>query len=357
MSKVKPVASIEEINPQWLSQALDCKVDAIQSSRVGTGQMGTCYRLKLRGDTTLSKTILAKLPTTDAGTREFLHGSYATEVSFYAELASTLEILAPRCSYAAMGEKGVFTLLLEDLFPAEQGDQIAGCSIEQARLALENLAGLHGPRWCDASLLDVEGLSLAVREDGDMLDATFPSAVETVIPLLAHLISADDIDTLRKIAPTVGAWCQRRLEHFAPIHGDYRLDNLMFDKQRVWAVDWQSVSLGNPIRDVSYFLSTCLAIDDRRAHERELIAAYHDRLVSYGVSNYSLDQCFEDYRHGMLQMPLIAIYGCAYGSRTERGDQMFAIMIKRGCAAMRDVDTLSLLAGALGGSKFKKNSR
>jgi len=344
MNNVKPVATIEEITPQWLSQALDISVDAIQSSRVGTGQMGTCYRLELRGDAKLPKTILAKLPTTDAGTREFLHGSYATEVRFYAELAATLDIRVPRCSYAAMGEKGVFTLLLEDLAPAEQGDQLAGCSIAQARLALENLAGLHGPRWCDASLLDVEGLSLAVPEDVELLDATFPSAVETVIPLLDHLISAEDIDTLRKIAPAVGAWCLRRLTHFAPIHGDYRLDNLMFDKQRVWAVDWQSVSLGNPIRDLSYFLATCLSIDDRRAHERNLIAAYHDKLVSYGVSNYTLDQCFDDYRHGMLQMPLIAIFGCAYGSRTERGDQMFAAMIKRGCAAMRDVDTLSLLA-------------
>jgi len=344
MSKVKPVATIEEITPQWLSQALDSRVDAIQPSRVGTGQMGTCYRLELQGDANLPKTILAKLPTTDAGTREFLHGSYATEVRFYAELASTLDILVPRCSYAAMGEKGVFTLLLEDLSPAEQGDQIAGCSIEQARLALDNLAGLHGPRWCDTSLLDVEGLSLAVPADGEMLDAAFPSAVETVIPLLSNLISADDIDTLRKIAPAVGAWCQRRLAHFAPVHGDYRLDNLMFGKQRIWAVDWQSVSLGNPIRDVSYFLGTCLSIDDRRTHERDLIAAYHDKLVSYGVSNYTFDQCFEDYRHGMLQMPLIVIFGCAYGSRTERGDQMFAAMIKRGCAAMRDVDTLSLLA-------------
>jgi hypothetical protein len=321
MSKVRPVAVIEEINPQWLSQALGIKVDAVQSSRVGTGQMGTCYRLELRGDATLPRTILAKMPSTDAGTRELLHGSYATEVRFYAELASTLDILVPRCSYAAMGEKGAFTLLLEDLAPAEQGDQIAGCSVEQARLALENLAGLHGPRWCDASLLDVEGLHLATQEDSDMLDAVFPSAVETVIPMLSHLISADDIDTLQKICPTVGAWSLRRLEHFAPVHGDYRLDNLMFDKQRVWAVDWQSVSLGNPIRDVSYFLSTCLAIDDRRAHERDLIAAYHDKLVGYGVSNYTFDQCFEDYRHGMLQMPLIVVFGCAYGARTERGDQ------------------------------------
>jgi hypothetical protein len=36
------------------------------------------------------------------------------------------------------------------------------------------------------------------------------------------------------------------------------------------------------------------------------------------------------------------VFGCAYGSRTDRGDQMFAAMVARSCAAIRDLGTISL---------------
>ena len=60
---------------------------------------------------------------------------------------------------------GDFTLLLEDLAPWEQGDQLTGCTPAQARDAAVNLAGLHGPRWCDPALLDIEGLSINGPDD------------------------------------------------------------------------------------------------------------------------------------------------------------------------------------------------
>ena len=44
----------------------------------------------------------------------------------------------------------------------------------------------------------------------------------------------------------------------------------------------------------------------------------------------------------MVQGPLVAVFGCAYGTRTERGDQMFAAMVRRSCAAIRDHDTIGL---------------
>ena len=50
----------------------------------------------------------------------------------------------------------------------------------------------------------------------------------------------------------------------------------------------------------------------------------------------------------MIQGPLVSIFGCAYGTRTERGDQMFAVMIARTCAAIRDLGTLALVAVPVG---------
>ena len=47
----------------------------------------------------------------------------------------------------------------------------------------------------------------------------------------------------------------------------------------------------------------------------------------------------------MVQGPLVSVFGCAYGARTERGDAMFAAMVKRACAAIRDLGTFDLIGG------------
>ena len=49
------------------------------------------------------------------------------------------------------------------------GDQIAGCGIAELTAAVVNLAGLHGPRWADPALVDVEGLTASGPEDAAVL--------------------------------------------------------------------------------------------------------------------------------------------------------------------------------------------
>lgn len=349
MTTPAPVAIPSGLTPAWLSTALDREVAEVSATAVGTGQMGACYRLRLRGEAGLPATVLVKLPTADAAARSFLHGSYAIEVAFYRDLLSTLEVRAPAAYFAAISDdpeqRGTFTLLLEDLAPAAQGDQVRGCTPEQAAAAVENVAGLHAPRWSDPSLLEVGGLSRTSREDADTLDAVFRDAVELALDRLGDLVGIDDASLLRAVAPYAGAWSLGRADHFGLVHGDYRLDNLMFHPDgRVWAVDWQTLSLGLPVRDVSFVLSTGLATEDRRHHERSLVAAYHRRLTALGVNDYSSVQCWDDYRYGMLQGPLIAVLGCAYASApTERGDRMFGAMISRSSEAIRDLGTIELL--------------
>jgi hypothetical protein len=116
------------------------------------------------------------------------------------------------------------------------------------------------------------------------------------------------------------------------------------DGPAVTAIDWQTLSLGLPVRDLAYLIGTGLAIDDRRAHERSIVEAYHQALLTYGVSDYPFETCWDDYRFAMLQGPLVSVFGCAYGARTERGDAMFAVMVERSCTAMRDLGTFDLIA-------------
>src|SRR6185295_707910 len=99
--------------------------------------------------------------------------------------------------------------------------------------------------------------------------------------------------TLRETARAIGAWQVAHLEPFAVIHGDYRLDNLLFSPAggEVAAVDWQTAGIGPPLRDVAYFLGTSVTTDRRRAHEQALVADYHAALVAHGVTGYDADRC------------------------------------------------------------------
>jgi hypothetical protein len=338
--------NIDELTTTWLSEALGAQVDEVIAAPVGTGQIGTCYRLTL-GGSGVPASMLAKLPAPDPGTRDILANVYRTELRFYSLIAPTVDVRVPTTYYSEIAaDSGDFTLLMEDLSPRVQGDQLAGCSVEQARDAVVNLAGLHGPRWCDPTLLDVEGLQINGPDDASLMAELYGPATDIFVDGLAALLSDEDVVTLREVVEIVEAWALARAERYGLVHGDYRLDNLMFPPDGgagVVVLDWQTLSLALPARDLAYFLSTGLSVEDRRAHERDLVAAYHQALTSYDVRDYSLEDCWADYRFAMVQGPLVSVFGCAYGTRTERGDRMFAAMVARSCAAIRDLDTLALV--------------
>lgn len=340
------VSAREDVTPAWLSDLLGLPVDDVEVTQVGTGQIGTCYRLRPTGAPGLPASLLLKLP--DPGSRELLAGAYAMELMFYERIAPTLACRVPAVHGARIeAGTGWFVLLLEDLAPLVQGDQVEGATPAQVLDAAVNLAGLHGPRWCDRSLLELPGLTLNDEDSVALLEEMYPSTLDLFVDGLGDLLDTETVATLRDCVPPTRAWLLGRPERFGLVHGDYRLDNLMFNPGggpgEVAALDWQTLSLALPARDLAYLVATSVEPDVRREVERDVVAAYHRRLVDLGVRDYDLDMCWEDYRFGQLQVPLVATFGCAYGARTERGDRMFAAMVRRSAAAIRDLGTLDLV--------------
>ncbi|UDY24997.1 ecdysteroid 22-kinase family protein [Nocardioides sp. Kera G14] len=332
---------IDDLTAPWLTGVLGAPVASFVAEPIGTGQIGAVYRLKLEGSAELPAQMVAKLPTLDEASRAMLAGPYAAEVRFYRELVDTVAVRTPRCYHAALGEGGAFVLLLEDLSSAEPGDQLAGCSVDRARAAVVNLAGLHGPRWCDRALLEVEGLALFGPDDATMMGEFYPPTHELFLAGIGDLLSPDDHAVLDRIPSVLADWTLARGDRFSLVHGDYRVDNLLFDLDtpESVAIDWQTLSLGHPARDLAYFLSSSLSVDDRRAHERELVGAWHEALTDW-VSDYPLERAWDDYVYGALQGAIIAQFAFAYSTRTDRGDQVMARIISGSCAAVRDLGTL-----------------
>jgi hypothetical protein len=350
----------DDVTAQWLAGVLGAddgtQVGGVKVSAIGTGQTGATYRVEVdyaANPTTLPETFVIKLPATDDAVRDRVVLGYRSECAFYASVADRVTVPIPQCFHCDISEDAAdYALLLTDQAPAVQGDQIAGCSTEQAVLAATAIAGLHGPTWTQQEWLTFPGLAMTMLDDASkkgLGDVAVMSADITVEKLGAKLSDADRATFLEAMA-LVTPWLQNDFGRFSLIHGDYRLDNLLFhpDGGQVWVVDWQTLGVGLPARDLAYFAGTSLEPAARAEAERELVAAYHAALLQQGVSDYDLETCWQDYRYGMLQVLLISALGFAFAVGTDRGDDMVATMLRRGCAAIRDLDTVALIRQAAG---------
>ncbi|MCK9894514.1 aminoglycoside phosphotransferase family protein [Frankia sp. AgB32] len=347
-----------EITPAWMTDVLraggsDVEVTGLRYEPVGTGQTAVSYRFHLDlkpGQTSRGpRSVVVKMAAGSTDVRRRLRRAYRSEVGFYVAFASRALIRVPHCWSAALSEDRLrFTLVLEDVRPARAGRQVEGCTLAEATLAVENLAGLHAPFWNETDLVAQADWLIELDDAGlAILGKTAVAAAADFTARYHADLGPRDVGVLRRAAELVAGWGNRMSSHRSLVHGDYRLDNLLFlgdGEQRT--VDWQTVEVGLPGRDLAYFLSTALAPADRRSHEAGLVAAYHRRLLAHGVTGYSADDCFEDYRCGMLQGPVITMIGCVFASapRTASSDRMFLSMAANVSAAIDELGVLDLLA-------------
>jgi hypothetical protein len=108
----------------------------------------------------------------------------------------------------------------------------------------------------------------------------------------------------------------------------------------VAVLDWQGVTYACGTLDVAYFLGTSLTTEGRR----DLVAHYHAALVARGVTGYSADECWEDYRLLAIHPLQTGVFGLGAVKRSERGDEMWRNWIDRSANMTRDLDSFTLLA-------------
>ena len=338
----------EDVTPAFLSRVLGRDVGSFDARPVGTGQMADSVRYAI-DDGTSVVIKFASADDTSRSTGLALH-SYEIEVRFYQEVAATVGIRTPRCHYAAVEpDTGWFTLVLEDLAPAQQGDQMTGCSVDQAALALEELVKLHAPRWGDDTLLKLEWLHRADNGEGTaaliqmLLDGFVDRYTERLDP--AHLELSK-----RVVASLPHLLGQRTGAPLTVTHGDYRLDNMLFGTEDggppLAVVDWQTCTTGPAMTDASYFIGAGLQIEDRRAHEEDLVREYHRGLLASGVEGYDWDACWDDYRRFSFGGLIMAIAASMLVVRTDRGDDMFMTMASRHSTQALDLGATEFLSPA-----------
>lgn len=348
----------EALTPEWLTAALTAsgtlagaRVVAAEHRPLGTGQMCDSVRVRLTYDVPGAgpATLVAKLPAADENSRAaaVTYRTYEKEVRFYQELADRLPVRMPRLHYADLDvPSGSFVLLLEDVAPAEPGDQLRGCGTDVAAAALAELVSLHAPLWGDPSLdrlewlrgEDPEGRVAFMKEVLPMLWAGFQERYAA--SLEPHVKQAGDV-----LFGRMDAWYSGDRTRRTVTHGDYRLDNLLIGPDgAVTVVDWQTCGTGVGPTDVAYFLGAGLAPEIRREAEAGLVRGYHEGLLAAGVTGYDRDDCWHDYRRGSWSGLVMAVGASMSVKRTDRGDEMFLAMAGRHARHALDLDAVDVLA-------------
>lgn len=347
-----------ELTPAWLTAVL-CQreilptgmVSAVRSEPVGNGLVATTLRLHLTYDipTKAPATLVAKMTSIHEASRKTgaALGLYEKEVRFYQELAPRITNSVSQALFADVDERGErFLLLMEDLFPARSGEQIAGCTAEDAAAVLEAAAAIHAPFWGRA---DIDQLTWIDRaRDVALYVNGYRAAMTPVMERYAALLP----DDVRQVVATLGG----RLDHYYAqqprpwtiTHQDFRLDNLLFDAQGgampVAVLDWQTVRIGPGVSDVAYFLGAGLLPEARRRHERGLLEGYLRQLGNQGVVVLAAEQAWNQYRLFAAEGLVTALLGASMVTPSERGDRLFTTMIERHAQHMLDLGTLSLIA-------------
>lgn len=328
------------------------EVVGVNTAPIGTGQSAHSERVFLdwAEPGTGPASLVAKLPSPDARSRAtgHVHGSYRREVGFYRELRASVHVATPKLIYIDFDDANSdFVLLLEDMRPAEQGDQMAGCDREVARAAVEQAALLHAPRWGDPSLTEhgfLAGVEGAGSLDRSMYDAFWTGFKARYAPEL----SREQLQVGEALAARWEIYSRGYSGPKTVTHGDFRLDNLLIERSesevKMTVVDWQTAGLGCGTADVAYFLGAGLKPGDRRRWERELVGAYHDALIGLGVRGYTFDDTWRDYRWFAYSGYVMAVVASMLVEQTERGDHMFMTMAERHTEQILDLDSEAVLA-------------
>jgi hypothetical protein len=370
--------ALDEITPEWLTAAFHhggltatSTVSDLTGEMIGEqrGLTGVVLRVQVHWNAPGARpaSVIVKLPhltraapstyrsmlQRDAVAARHAAERFAREARFYREIAPDVPSLVPHC-YVALADPATnaTVLILEDLGMGRDGDALQGCTIDDARRVVRDMAYFHARWWYAVSASAFSWIPVAGGEP-----VARQQRYATYAPhfLERHAAQIPDrvrtlVEALVPVFAEVSARSQSAWQTL--IHADLHLDNVIFRDDSpdgaVAIIDWQSVSKGLAAVDLSMFVVTSLGPDDRRKAETELLAEYHTVLEEQGVRGYSRDDLLRDYRYGLLRYFGTAVIWLGFVDRSTLAGRELALVdgvIDDGrlVTAVEDHELLSLL--------------
>ncbi|CAB4540584.1 MAG: phosphotransferase [Actinomycetes bacterium] len=345
-------SQVADITVEWFNEALDGRLGRVTELRAerlgeGVGILGELARVHLTYETGHSgpSTLIAKcqspLPENQFLSR--MMGFYLREVNFYREVATQLSVRVPHPYHADCGEEGLpFVLLIEDIAGARCPDQLAGISHDDASRIIDTVARLHAPFWDSPRLAEMSWLP---PMNNPLYQAGQGMALER-FPAFADRFG-------ERIGPEMMSVIERACNHYVDMlhhvagqrhltftHTDCRAENYLFGgsagPDTVTMIDFQLSTKHFGPWDVANLLGGSLTPEVRRGCEAELIEQYHRTVVELGVGDYSLEQCWHDYRMSLLQMCTSSVIVSDLQGGNDRGADLLEQLFLRPIIAATD---------------------
>ena len=340
----------DHLSTAWLSSALGRPISdfTVEYLGEGAGLLAWVMRLLLVSEDGGAASVIAKFPSPSPENRAVASSfdMYQREVGFYRDIEPHVSIRTPQCLHAEIEPTSAdFVLLLDDLGHLRIGDQVAGCSLEEAHAVLRALAGLNASSW------QAQNLPAMVSQNNEKQIQGMIAGFEGGWPVVSSRFSDVIPDSAREVGKLMPGAVARLLETMCvdPIcltHADLRLDNIFFDDApaggiEVALVDWQSVCTSAPEQDLAYFLTQSVP---RSVLAREdLLAFYHAELTRHGVE-YDIEICRERFRVSALYLLCYAVtIAGTLDLRNERGIDLARTLLGNSLAALDELNAFELL--------------
>ena len=335
---------LSDITPCWLTRSLNAGRSSggpsvtgytAEPLAEGKGFMNQLFRLRLHFDSYPADppdTVIVKLPSADPLLRTVFDklGQNRREVGFYRNLANSTQMATPGVHHSALDQAtGNTVLLLEDLSTLRQGDSVAGCTLDDARLCIGQMARFQAFWWDSMLLENLDWMPLRKSDAGayeQINSGAWAALMEKAgdgMPPGLRVLGDHLITDVRRI--------KTRLTRppRTVVHGDYRLDNCFFstgsNSQQVVVIDWEFCTKGRGTYDVATFISEAFSAERRREVEMGLLREYHSILVKSGVQGYTFEECLYDYRLSMLE---VLVFWIITGGYCNYEDERAAVYLR-----------------------------
>lgn len=316
----EPLISREELSEALNIEVISAKIQPLQTGI--RGYMSDVHRVLVKTASD-ERSVILKTASSNVARRNIAErfGSYRNEQRFYSQLVQDLPFRIPHCY---LNKSDRFLLLLEDLGDSGVIDPLVGVSVEQASLAMQTLAKMHGhfrvtpPEVHQPITVGLEAAAADMQSFVRDALKNHSTDLTSALELAIHYAE--------KSGDYVGFF-QQQDQVFT--HMDYRADNLRFLSDLV-ILDWGESTHAPVGFDIAGFLTNSVIAANRNRWEQSLLDTYTETLNASGVDT-DRETVFDSYRLALLPALYLPGLVAAHGNINEG-----SALIERSLTAIDD---------------------